>query len=81
MRGMLAVEPRDLRTGTPVDIAALMSDASPLRTLVNEPVPGSDLLANRLIAQAGSGRSLRQALVTASDSVRASHLIGINRWR
>jgi hypothetical protein len=73
--GMLSARPREFGGGDFIDISSVLQKGSPLHTIINAEVVGTGTLANRLIADAGSGRTLRQALLTAPGDVAASHLV------
>lgn len=74
--GLLSAEPRDLVTGEPVDLAGLLREGSPLRTVVNEEsVPLAGTIANRVVTHLGSGRTLRRALSESVPEVAGSHLV------
>jgi hypothetical protein len=74
--GLLSAEPRDPRTGQPVDIGRLVEAGSPLRSIVNDgPNPLAQSLANRIVTDVGSGRTLQRALGTAGPELAATHLI------
>ncbi|MEV6929723.1 hypothetical protein AB0M46_35255 [Dactylosporangium sp. NPDC051485] len=73
---LLSAEPRDPATGTPVDIARLLDEGSPLRPIFDN----SDLalvgtFANRVIAAPGPASTLRTELAKASPEVAESHLL------
>jgi hypothetical protein len=74
--GLLSAEPRDLLSGEPLDITALLSDGSPLRSIV--PGSGTALagtIANRVVLAEGSAAARLDALATASERVAASHVV------
>jgi hypothetical protein len=74
--GLLAAEPRDLKTGHPVDVVSLLDSGSPLRTIVNTPPPEYvNSIANRAVTDLGSGRTLQHALAVAAPEIAASHLV------
>ena len=74
--GLLSAEPRDPRTGQPVDVVRLLEGGSPLRSIVDdEHVRLSHSLANRAVTDIRSGRTLQHALAAAAPEVATSHLV------
>ena len=74
--GLLSSNPRDIPSGAELDLAAVLDRGSPLRTVINDDeIWGAGSIANRIIASAGSGRTLRQALASADPEVAASQLV------
>jgi len=74
--GMLACEPRELATGTPLYITRLLESGSPLVPIFPDGVVPENLtLAGRFLTSAKAGRELRLSLAVASPDIAASHLV------
>jgi hypothetical protein len=74
--GLLSAEPRDLSTGEPIDIATVLSEGSPLRSIVPSGDPAlAGTIANRVVLPHGSPITRRVALATATESVAMSHVV------
>ncbi|MET7399834.1 DUF262 domain-containing protein [Dactylosporangium sp. NPDC005572] len=71
-----SAEPREPATGTPVDIARLLDEGSPLRPIFEGTEPAlAGTIANRVIAAQGPAATLRKELAAASPEVAESHLL------
>jgi hypothetical protein len=74
--GLLAAAPRNLRTGEPVDVARLLEAGSPLWPILTGSTAAlADSIANRAVADDGSGPDVRALLIAARPEVAASHLV------
>jgi len=79
--GLLSAEPRDLQSGQRIEIRSLLENGSPLRMVItDQPELRMGTMANRIICSAKPGRSLQQALISATFDVAASHLIGSDAY-
>ncbi|HEY1616231.1 MAG TPA: DUF262 domain-containing protein [Streptosporangiaceae bacterium] len=77
--GLLSAGPRDLGSGQPVDIAALLASGSPLQAIVpDRQNVVSTTIANRLVGPAMRSRVLLRALSEASPEVAESHFLNVN---
>lgn len=74
--GLLSADPMDPRTGQAVDIRVLLSEGSPLRTIISERADARDKsLSSRIICSPGTSQVLRNALAAGSREIAESHLI------
>lgn len=74
--GLLSADPRDLRTGEPIDIRTILEAGSPVRPIVvDRTIPYVETMANRIVAAAGAARLIQHSISEAAVDILASHLI------